>query len=307
MFGYFKGTPEYHVIRYRNGQIRQHGRGISFWYPTLGTTIALVPVTALDNPFIFTETTSNFQDLAIQGSVAFRIVDAVKASANYDFSTRSRGSAAFGDGRQKIAERLVLAIQGHARAAISRMTLAEALAEATRLGDLLTVELGKDTIVASAGLTIESVHISSVRPQPEIQQALQTEYRESLQRQADEAIYGRRAHALEKERAIKESEMATEIELAERRKTLIDTEARNKLKLAEAAVKAQELELAIYADVPANVVTALALKSWAEKGGSIGNLSITPDMLTSALAQLAAPTPAPMAKAETRSVPRSKR
>jgi DNA-directed RNA polymerase subunit L len=309
MISYFKGTPEYHVIRFKNGKIAQHGRGISFWYVPLGATIALVPVTSLDNPFIFTETTSNFQELAIQGSIAFRIVDPLKAAESYDFSSRSRGAAATGDGRQKIAERLVLAIQSHARRVISQMTLEEALAGATRLGETLTAELGKDAIVGLAGLSIESVHVSSLRPQPEIQQALQTDYREALQRKADEAIYGRRAHALEQERAIKEREVGTEIELAERRKTLVDTEARNKLKLAEAQVKAQEMELGVYSTVPANVVTALALKSWAEKGGAIGNLSITPDMLTSALAQLAAPGQgAPAAgTTETRSVPRTKR
>jgi hypothetical protein len=85
---------------------------------------------------------------------------------------------------------------------------------------------------------------------------LQTEYRESLQREADEAIYARRAHAVEKERQIKQSELAAEIELAERRKELVDTEAHNKLKLAEASVKSQEMELAIYEAVPPTTVAA---------------------------------------------------
>ncbi|MEO3999858.1 hypothetical protein [Mesorhizobium sp. CAU 1732] len=90
---------------------------------------------------------------------------------------------------------------------------------------------------------------------------MQTEYRESLQREADEAIYARRAHAVEKERQIKQSELAAEIELAERRKELVDTEAHNKLKLAEASVKSQEMELAIYEAVPPTTVAALALKA----------------------------------------------
>lgn len=286
---YFKGTPDFHVMRFKNGAVRQAGRGLSFWYNPFGTTIALVPVTSLDNPFIFTETTSNFQELAIQGAVSYRITDPLKAAEGFDFNLKAGQGQLAGDGREKIAERLVMTIQGHTRAVISRMTLAEALAEVTKLGDLLTKQVRSDPIVQTAGLSIESVHITSARTTPETQQALQAEYRESLQRQADDAIYGRRAAALEKERAIKQSEVSTEIELAERRKLLVDTEARNKLTLAEASAKAQELELAVYSATPANVLTAMAFRAWAEKGGSVGNLSITPDMLTSALAQLSVP------------------
>ena len=131
---YFKGTPEYHILRFKNGKIREQGRGISFWYGTFGTTIAMVPVTSLDNPFIFTETTANFQDLAIQGSVSYRIVDPLKAAEGFDFSAKLSRSDVVGDGREKIAERLVLAIQSRARAMVSSMTLEQALAEVTKLG-----------------------------------------------------------------------------------------------------------------------------------------------------------------------------
>lgn len=27
---YFKGTPEYHILRFKNGKIREQGRGISW-------------------------------------------------------------------------------------------------------------------------------------------------------------------------------------------------------------------------------------------------------------------------------------
>ncbi|MER9742494.1 SPFH domain-containing protein [Mesorhizobium sp. M0187] len=286
---YFKGTPEYHILRFKNGKIREQGRGISFWYGTFGSTIAMVPVTSLDNPFIFTETTANFQDLAIQGSVSYRIIDPLKAAEGFDFSAKLSRADVVGDGREKIAERLVLAIQSRARAVVSSMTLEQALAEVTKLGGNLAELLRNDPIAATAGLSIEEVHITSVQPTPEIRKALQTEYREALQRQADAAIYGRRAWGVEKEREIKQSELATEIELAERNKLLVDTEARNKLTLAEAEAKAQQLELTVYSSAPAHVLTAMAFKAWAEKGGSVGNLSITPDMLTSALSQLSTP------------------
>ncbi len=57
----------------------------------------MVPVTSLDNPFIFTETTANFQDLAIQGSVSYWIVDPVKAAEGFDFSARLSKSDVAGE------------------------------------------------------------------------------------------------------------------------------------------------------------------------------------------------------------------
>ena len=285
---YFKGAPEDFVIRHRSGRVVASGRGLSFWYLSYNTSIALVPVTSLDSPFIFQETSSDFQDLTLQGSVGFRIADPLKAAERFDFSLKGSGrQAILGDGREKITERLMVSIQSQVRQVIAPMTLEQALAVATTLGAQLTEQVRGDTVVEAAGLHIEGVVITAARPTPEIRQALQTDYREGLQKQADQAIFARRAHALQQEKSLKETEVATEIELAERRKLLVDTEARNRLTLAEASAKAQEKELAVYNAASPQLLASLALRSWAEKGGSVGNISISPDMLTNVLSQLA--------------------
>ena len=51
---YYKGEPNTYVIRYRNGQVRQHGAGLTFWYWPHNTSIAMVPVVTQDAMFIFT-------------------------------------------------------------------------------------------------------------------------------------------------------------------------------------------------------------------------------------------------------------
>ena len=88
------------------------------------------------------------------------------------------------------------------------------------------------------------------------------------------------ARAVEEERRIKQSEMDTEVGLENQRKDLVDTQARNQLTLAEADAKAEELKLSPYGALAPQVLVGLALKEWAAGGGSIGNLSITPDMLS---------------------------
>jgi hypothetical protein len=79
------------------------------------------------------------------------------------------------------------------------------------------------------GLALVTVQVSRVAPSAELEKALQTPTREGLQQKADEAMFSRRALAVEKERAIKENELATELELEKRKKQLIEQRGANQL------------------------------------------------------------------------------
>jgi hypothetical protein len=113
-----------------------------------------------------------------------------------------------------------------------------------------------------------------------MQKALEAEYRESLQRNADKAIYDRRAASVEEERKIQQREMDIEIEVEERRKELVGMQAENSLKLAEAEARADEMKLNPYGDLAPQALIGLALKEFAGNAGRIGSLNITPDMLS---------------------------
>ena len=69
----------------------------------------------------------------------------------------------------------------------------------------------------------------AAKPTPEVGQALEAEYRETLLRKADEAIYARRAAAVQEERKIKENELSREIALEEQKKKLIDLQGENQI------------------------------------------------------------------------------
>ena len=140
-----------------------------------------------------------------------------------------------------------------------------------------------------------------------------------MQQEADRATFERRAVAVERERAIGENELQTQIELARREEQLVgqrganarreaeeraaagavaaEAEARRTVTLAEAqaqgarlagaaAGEAEAAPLAAYRDVPEAVLLALAVKELAANLPHIDSLVLSPDVLTTALAQL---------------------
>jgi hypothetical protein len=276
---YYKGTPETYVIKFSGGSVRKHGRGVSFWYWGATTTVLELPATSVLLPFIFTEATVNFQDVTLQGTAQFRITAPLVTSQKLDFRHGSRAKPG-GDGREKLGVLVVNLIQSHTRTIVSKMALEPVLTEVSTFAERVAETVKADPELANVGVELESIHFASARAQPDVQKALQTEYREKVQRQADLAIFERRAAAVANEKQIKERELATEIELAEKRKQLVETEALNTIRIAKADAEAAQLKLGAYKGVAPATMASMALKDWAERGGSIGNLTLTGDMLT---------------------------
>ena len=83
LFRYFKGEPNTYVIRYRNGKVRKYGEGLTFWYWPHNTSISVLPMVTQDAAFIFNETTSNYQEISIQGQLSYRFTDPVGAAKGH--------------------------------------------------------------------------------------------------------------------------------------------------------------------------------------------------------------------------------
>lgn len=267
------------MIRYRQGRVVDQGPGLAFWYLPYNTSIALVPVVTQDAAFIFNEATRDFQAVAIQGSLTYRLTDPLAAAKFLDFTVEPGSGKYRSKDPEKLAQRLINAVQANTRTHVNGLALEEAL---TRVRDLAThvlTAVNAEPALKSLGVMVAGLHFTAVQATPEMRKALEADYREALQQKADQAIYARRAAAIEEERRIKQGEMDTEVELENRRKDLVDTQARNQLALAEAEAKAEEFKLSPYGRLEPQVLIGLALKDWASAGGQIGNLTITPDML----------------------------
>ena len=184
------------------------------------------------------------------------------------------------------------------RAALSRLTVAEAVGQgAQSVSATLQEALGTDPAIADAGLQLVAVQVVRVAAPPDLEKALQAPVREAVQQRADEATFQRRALAVEKERAIKENELATSLELARRQENLVrqkatnrtlevESEAAARARLAEADAEAEARRVAIWREAPTHVLLGLAAQQLAGKIGSIQHLNISPDLLGTSLQQL---------------------
>lgn len=276
---YFKGEPNNYVIRYKSGQVTQHGEGLDFFYLPYNTSIAVVSTVSQDAPFIFNESTANFQEVAIQGQITYRFEAPLESAKYLDFTIDPKAGRYRSKDPDKLNQRVINAVQAHTRKGISGLSLEHALTRVKELSNHVLASVREETSLKKLGVVVESLYFTAITPTPEMQKALEAEYRESLQGNADRAIYERRAAAVEEERKIKQREMDTDIELEERRRDLVNMQAENSLKLAEAEAKADEMKLVPYGNLAPQALVGLALKEFAGNANKIGNLSITPDML----------------------------
>ena len=287
MIKYFKGEPNQHVVRYRRGAVAKDGAGLAFWYLPHNTSIAMVPTVTQDAQFIFNETTKDFQAVAIQGAIAYRLNAPLEAAKSLDYTIDLRTRAYRTKDPDKLALRLVNLVQAATRAHVLEMALEDALTKVKDLAARVLLKVNEERMLKTFGVVIEGLHFTSVAATPEMKKALEADHHEALQQKADQAIYARRGKDVEEERRIKQRELDTEVELENQRKALIDTQARNQVALAEAEAKAEELKLSPYGKLAPQVLVGLALKDWAGSGAQIGNLSITPDMLGQLVAWVA--------------------
>jgi regulator of protease activity HflC (stomatin/prohibitin superfamily) len=290
VLNYYKGEPNTYVIRYRNGQARQHGVGLTFWYWPHNTSIATVPVVTQDAMFIFTETTANYQEISIQGQLSFRFAEPEAAAKVLDLTIDPKTLRYRSKDMDKLIQRVVNAVQANTRSGINKLSLDQALIAVKDLASSVLESVRNEPDLTLMGVVIESLHFTTVKATPEMQKALEADYREGLQQRADLAIYSRRKAAVEEESKISQRELDTEVELEDRRVDLVSRQAENRIKQAQAEAKAKEMEAAadtkadeirfgLYQNLTPQALVGLALKEWAANAGTIQNLTITPDLI----------------------------
>jgi len=291
ILNYFKGEPNNFVIRYRDGQVKQAGEGLTFWYLKYNTSIALVPMVSQEAPFIFNETTRDFQEITIQGTLSYRLSNPMEAAKLLDFTIDPKTRRYSTKDMDKLIQRVVNAVQANTRSGVNALSLEDALIKVKELSSSVLERVQNEADLKSAGVIVESLHFNTVKATPEMQKALEADYRESLQQRADLAIYARRKAAVEEEAKISNREMDTEVELEERRIGLVAKQADNRIKQAQAEAKAMEMEaeaetradeirFGLYQNLTPQALVGLALKEWASNAGTIDNLTITPDLVS---------------------------
>jgi regulator of protease activity HflC (stomatin/prohibitin superfamily) len=319
-FRHLRAESASHVLQYQGSRLRQSGRALSFWFSSWSASLAEVPLDDREAAMAFHGRTADFQDVLVQGSLTWRIVDPVQAGQRVDFSIDPRRGTHLKQPLEKLAAALTQIAQQQAVAKVQAATLRELLAmgpEPLRLA--IEKGLGGAGLLKDVGVELVAVRIEPVRPEAEVERALEAPTRERVQEEADEAAFRRRAQAVDKERAIQENELANQIELAKRETQLIDQrgtnarrEATEKAEAERIAVEAKAAQsrmessaradaltavegarLAVDRDrmdahrtMPPAVLVALAAQELAGKLQRIEHLTITPDMLAPLMAAL---------------------
>lgn len=292
--GYFKALPTEYVLKYGSGRVRAEGQGLAFFYWKHSTQIIAVPTVSMDANFVFNEATSTFQAVTIQGQLTYRIHDPRQAATLLNFTMDPVRRSYLSQDPDRLAQRIVNIVQMETRGVLADLTLEDVLGRFEAIAATVQRRMKDNAQLTPLGAEVLSVYFQAAKPTPEVAKALEAGYRETLLRKADEAIFARRAAAVEEERKIKENELATDVALEQRRRQLIDLEgdnarvkAENRGQALEIAAgyraKAREMELAVFKAMEPRTVLALAMEEMGRNAGKVGNLTITTEMLASLL------------------------
>ncbi|HEX2774882.1 MAG TPA: SPFH domain-containing protein [Micromonosporaceae bacterium] len=317
---HLRGTPTAHVRHLRYGKVVHDGTALSFWYQPLTAVLSEVPVDDRELPLLFHARTVDYQDVTVQASVTYRITDPGLAAARIDFSVDPDDGRWRSTPLEQLGGLLTETAQQHGLDHLARIPLAEALVTGVgAVRDQIAAGLELDQRLAETGVSVVGVRVVAIRPEPDVERALQTPTREQVQQEADRASFERRALAVEREGAIGANELQNQIDLARREEQLvaqrginarrraeeaaaagrIDTEAQADREqrlgqaraeaaraIGEAEAAGEAARLAAYRELSEATLLGLALKEAAGNLPAISNLVVTPELLTPLLARL---------------------
>lgn len=329
---HLRSTPTNWVRHSVKGRAKREGLGLVFWYRPLTAVLSEVPVDDRELPLFFHARTSDFTDVTVQATVTYRVAEPAVAATRLDFSIDPYLGVARSRPLDQIATLLAELAQQPALDMLTRLPLAEALTEVAAVREAVSAALGDEARLTDVGVQVVSARVVAIRPEPDLERALQTPTREAVQVEADRATFARRAQAVEQERGIAENELQNKIELARREQQLVEQRGVNTRRKAEldaiaqladvqgqaergrlltagevereralaeanaagvraiglAEAEAEAAKLAAYRDLPPAVLHGLALKELAGQLPEIGQLTVTPDVVTGLLAKLGA-------------------
>ena len=318
---HLRAEPTAQVLRYRRGRLARRGPGLAFWFAPHSTAVAEVPLGNQELPFVFHARSADFQQLIVQGVITFRFGDPELVARRVDFTLDLKSGNWTETPLEQVHGLLVQIAQQYVIDELLALDLRAILANGVApIRERITSGLAAEPTLADLGVEIVAVRVAALSPAGDVEKALAQPTRETIQQQADEATFARRALAVEKERAIAENELQNRIELARREQQLVTQHGTNERRRAEeeAAARAitakatdenkrmaatrradavKELETVrleaerrraeIESGLGTQILLALAARELAAQLGKVEHLTVTPELLTPLLGRLA--------------------
>jgi regulator of protease activity HflC (stomatin/prohibitin superfamily) len=147
----------------------------------------------------------DFQPVTVQGQITYRVVAPETTAGLLNFTINPDTHDYLSDDPAKLNQRIINLVQMYARQDLGQLALEEALSRAETIARTVLARLQAEPALSALGIECLSLFFTAIKPTPEMAKALEAEYREALQKRADQAIYSRRAEAVEQERKIKQN------------------------------------------------------------------------------------------------------
>ena len=151
--GIVNAGPAEFVVHQRMGRIRHLGRGISFFKLPWIDHYTIIPSSTRTLQFKADQITAENQGVEISGFAVWRVSDAGKAAANFDFTHAESALSAIGGALQDVVESAI-------RHQVARLTIEAALRK--RGSIILQLKEEMAYVAGLWGIAVETVEISHV-------------------------------------------------------------------------------------------------------------------------------------------------
>ena len=237
-FKFVKFEPNEYVLMYRNGKVVREGSGLSFFYFAPSTSLVMVSAGSVEVPFIFEESTADFQSITVQGQVTYRIEDPEKITRFLNYTLDGSGRRYVSEDPLRLSQRIINIVRVMTKNRIEGMQLTETLKSSEKLAGNISEYIVINNEILSMGIQILGLSILAILPNKETARALEAKTREEILRKADNALYERRNAAIEQERCVKENELNTDIAIEKKKLQIRETQMN-----AERVVQQKQNEL----------------------------------------------------------------
>jgi hypothetical protein len=265
-----------HVFFLKNG--RTVDRGLAF-SGLIGpkTTVAVVPTTPQIVNFAIEAQTVDNQRVTVYGSLTVTFNPSVAVS-KFDFTVDTKQGGYLGNWEKVLAAKVTERVLREVLNKLAKLDVEGAIRAQQDVESAVTLALGA-TIFAADGITVSSCSIPKIEPtDDEVAESIGVSERQLMLTNADAALHTRRMKAVENDRAVKQFEVDTKIELEKKQGALLEEQAKNKLAEATTDAAATKTRLAPLENIEGGKLLGIAVME-AARGGRLGNLAITTELL----------------------------
>ena len=85
IFSHLRADTTAYVQHLRNGTVRHSGAGLAFWFRPGTAALSEVPLDDRQQALLFHARTADFQDVTVQATVTYRVIDPALAATRIDF------------------------------------------------------------------------------------------------------------------------------------------------------------------------------------------------------------------------------